>query len=311
MAHFGWGKHLGKFTQMRILGYSIALVALAVLPRSGAAQDTIPSLIQRTGTLRSRRVTESSGVAVSRRFDGILWTHNDSGDKPVIYAINAAGDLLRIYQVPGAEAVDWEDIALAPCPGETTPCLYIADTGDNGETRKTAAIYIVPEPDYSAGGADTSSTAPARGVTIRYPDGSHDVEAIFVAPSGNVSLISKGRTHGVLHFVVPRDSLKRDTTKAILLETLPITPQRTMGRLVTGAAISPSRKRVVVRTYSELFFFALDSREFLRPEGKPCWLGAAEPQGEAVDFLDEDTLVLTSEALPDQNGTIYRVRCPI
>ena len=295
---------------MRFLPRSVALAALVLVPRPGAAQDTLPTLLQRTGTLRSQRLMESSGVAVSRRFNGVLWTHNDSGDKPVVYAINAAGDLLRIYHVPGAAAVDWEDITLAPCPGAPGPCLFIADTGDNSEKRKTSTIYIVPEPDYSASPAvDTSSTATARGVTIRYPDGPHDVEAIFVAPSGNVSLVTKGRSHGVLHFVIPRDSLSRDTTWAILLETLPITPQRTLGRLVTGAAISPSKKTVVVRTYSELFFFTLDSMDRLRPEGKPCWLGAAEPQGEAVDFLDEDTLVLTSEALPAQNGTIYRVRC--
>jgi len=294
---------------MRFLQCSVALAALAFVSQTGAAQDTIPTLIQRTGTLRSKRLMESSGVAVSRRFDGVLWTHNDSGDKPVIYAINAAGDLLRIYHVPGADAVDWEDITLAPCPGGPGPCLYIADTGDNNEKRKTATIYIVPEPDYASAVADTSSTATARSVTVRYPDGPHDVEAIFVAPSGNVSLVSKGRTHGVLHFLIPRDSLTRDTTRAILLETLPINPQRTMGRLVTGAAISPSKKKVVVRTYSELFFFTIDRGDRLRPDGKPCWLGAAEPQGEAVDFLDEDTLLLTSEALPDQNGTIYRVRC--
>jgi hypothetical protein len=41
-----------------------------------------------------------------------------------------------------------------------------------------------------------------------------------------------------------------------------------------------------------------------------CHIGAIEPQGEAIDFLDEETLVLTSEALPGRPGPIHRVVCP-
>jgi hypothetical protein len=47
----------------------------------------------------------------------------------------------------------------------------------------------------------------------------------------------------------------------------------------------------------------------LEPDGQPCWLGTREPQGEAVDFLDDDTLVLTSESFLGRHGTIHRVRC--
>jgi hypothetical protein len=108
---------------------------------------------------------------------------------------------------------------------------------------------------------------------------------------------------------VPRGAFSHDSAKAILVDTLPIIPQRTLGRWTTGAAISPSGRRVVVRTYSELYFFKRSPAGKLRPDGKPCWLGAAEPQGEAVAFLDEENLILTSESLPNQDGTLYRVSC--
>ena len=288
----------------------MALLFVLLASSRSAAQDSLPSIMQRTGTLRSKRLNESSGVAVSRRHRGILWTHNDSGDKPMIYAINLAGDLRAAYAVPGAQAIDWEDIALSRCPNNPGDCLYIADTGDNSEKRKSASIYLVPEPDPTGRSPlDSLWTEPAREARFRYPDGSHDTEAIYVEPSGDMTLVTKGRSGAILRFSVSADAFGRDSSLARLTDTLPIVPQRTLGRWVTGGAISPSGKRVVIRTYSELYFFVRTQDGHLLRDGFPCWLGAAEPQGEAVDFLDESTVVLTSESLLDQDGTVFRVRC--
>jgi hypothetical protein len=219
--------------------------------------------------------------------------------------------LLGAYEVVGARAADWEDIALAHCPDQPGSCLYIADTGDNSEKRKVVSLYVVAEPDPGAFAVprDSLRTAPARELRFTYPDGPHDVEAMFVDPGGTATLVTKGRRDVVQRFVIPSPSFSRDSVGALLVDTLPIIPQLTLGRLVTGAAISPRGSRVVVRTYSELYFFTRTPEGNLRPEGKACWLGAAEPQGEGVAFLDENTLVLTSESLPNQEGTIYRVRC--
>ena len=59
---------------------------------------------------------ESSGLAVSRRQPGVLWSHNDSGDGPNLYAIDLSGRLLATIPVANAAARDWEDIASGPCP---------------------------------------------------------------------------------------------------------------------------------------------------------------------------------------------------
>ena len=37
---------------------------------------------------------ESSGLAISRTQPGVLWSHNDSGDGPTLYAIDMSGKLL-------------------------------------------------------------------------------------------------------------------------------------------------------------------------------------------------------------------------
>src|SRR4051812_19029080 len=64
-----------------------------------------------TGKIRSKEIDESSGIAASRCQNGVLWTHNDSGDDAFIFAINKAGETLGTWRVPNARNVDWEDIS--------------------------------------------------------------------------------------------------------------------------------------------------------------------------------------------------------
>lgn len=294
-------------------GAAIAVWVLVAArePEARARQVRAPTQFGRAGTFRSPRVRESSGVAVSRRHPGILWTHNDSGDGAYLYVSNLAGDDLGRFHLGGVWAEDWEDLALARCPDQPGDCLFIADTGDNLERRPYVRIYILPEPlDLAAASRDTGAVEVkgTREVRVRYPDRPHDVEAIWVEPGGAVMLVTKGTTGPVLRFVILRAALLGDSTVARLVDTLPIVPQRALGRWVTGAAISPSGRRVVVRTYTELYFFRRQGVS-LAPDGPPCWLGAAEPRGEAVDFLGEETLVLTSEAVLNQEPTIHTVRC--
>lgn len=277
-----------------------------------AAQDSVRASIERVGTLRDRRLVESSGVAVSRSHPGLLWTHNDSGDGATIYAINLAGDLLATYRVLGASANDWEDIDLAVCPFESsTQCLYISDTGDNSERRKSVTIYVVPEPAPPTDSMkrDTLYTQRARALRVVYPNGPRDVEAVAVDAQGNALLITKGWLGVIEVLRVSRSQFSRDTTRAVLTDTLPMDQQNGLGRLTTGAAFSPSGDRLVVRTYRELYFYKYGRNGRLLPDGPPCWIGAVEPQGEAVDFLDEHTLALTSESLRTQLGPVLRVSC--
>src|SRR4051794_6987818 len=46
------------------------------------------------GRIDSREITESSGLAASRKHPGVFWTHNDSGNGPYIFAITRDGHLL-------------------------------------------------------------------------------------------------------------------------------------------------------------------------------------------------------------------------
>ena len=47
-----------------------------------------------------RDVPEASGLALSRRHPGLLWTHNDSGHATELFAVDASGTLQGRVRVP-------------------------------------------------------------------------------------------------------------------------------------------------------------------------------------------------------------------
>ncbi len=292
---------------------AMVLLALTLLQTSAAP------LTQQPGTFRSPRLRESSGVAVSRAHPGVLWTHNDSGDGPYLYATDLSGADLGALLVAGARALDWEDMALGPCParyGRTgLTCVYLADTGDNFESRSRVQLYAVPEPDPPASPADTQrTTAAADFLQLRYPDGPHDVEAVYVSPQdGALYLVSKGRSGAIRQYRVDRDRWDDDTVvTAELVSELPIRPDGGDGRSVTGAAIRPDGRLVAILTYREVYFFTSVEGGRLALVGRTrCHTPGSRILWEGIDFLDDSTLVLTSEAERSRRrGAIHPVRCP-
>jgi hypothetical protein len=267
---------------------------------------------------------ESSGLAISRTQPGVLWSHNDSGDGPNLYALDMSGKLLARFTLANALARDWEDISSGPCPAEMatapappkTECLYVADTGDNDQVRPQVTIYIVVEPRVSRARAP-SPPLPARSLHYRYPDKPTDAEALAVLPNGNITIVSKGRSGTIDFFDIPAATVAKaiasgETITAQYAGNTGIQPDPKTGQLVTAAALSPDGMTLAVRTYYEVYFFGLVSQggqTRWRDLGRPCSLGDAEPQGEAIDYLDANTLLLTSERARGRPGTIHRLQC--
>jgi len=280
------------------------------MPLGIAGQGSPPITIETVGVVPPARVAESSGVAASRKHPGLLWTHNDSGDGPFLFLLTLTGEMRATFRVDDARAVDWEDIALGPCTAGGGACLYIADTGDNAQRRSHAVVYVVPEPDsLPEQPSDTALVLGSSRIAVRYADGAQDVESIAVAPNGVILLVTRGRSGPpkLYRVVVPADS--SDPAPLQPSDELHIALyDQSVRRLATGAAFSPSGEWLAVRTYTEIFFYRwIDGRAVFVPP--ICQLGFREPQGEAVDFLDEDTLVLTSEARGTFRGPITVVSC--
>jgi hypothetical protein len=281
-------------------------------------------VMERIGTL-SKELRESSGVAVSRTQPGVLWSHNDSGDGPLLYAIDQSGQLLATVKVARAAARDWEDMSLGPCP-ETIgqfpaiaheSCLYIGDVGDNNGVRDAVTIHVVVEPILRGADAD-GMVVNARSLRFRYPEGPEDSEALAVLPNGDVTIVSKGRSGTISLYGLTASSVARALKSGEVLTAsrqpdVAIASAPAVGRYVTGAAVSPDGTTLAVRTYTEVFFFRAvpggSGPTRWRNLERPCFLGAVEPLGEAIGYLDADTMVLTSERGALESGPIHRLQC--
>ncbi|MGH7704049.1 MAG: hypothetical protein ACREMO_13215 [Gemmatimonadales bacterium] len=254
-------------------------------------------------------LSESSAVVVSRTQPGVLWTLNDSGNDPLLFAVDSLGRTLATFRVRGAVNEDWESLDTGPCG--TTRCLYIGDTGDNQERRAWVVVYRVAEPAVRAGSAREGDTDPAERLQVRYPDGPHDVEAMLVTRAGNLLLITKGRSGSILLFRVPASAWAgAGVVTAEALGRLSIIPDL-IGRQVTDAALAPDNRTVAIRTYREIFFFLRTKDDRLKATRPPvaCDISGLEPQGEGVDWLDDRRLVLTSERSSAPAGSIHVVQC--
>lgn len=96
------------------------------------------------------QIIESSGLVKSRKYPGVYWTHNDSGDSARIFAITKIGEIIKPKWFKGkykgikiidASHIDWEDIA-----ADREGNLIIGDFGNNWSARQDLSLYVIKEP---------------------------------------------------------------------------------------------------------------------------------------------------------------------
>jgi hypothetical protein len=270
--------------------------------------------------IRTRLLPENSAAAMSRTQSGVLFTINDSGNEPVLYAIDTTGTPRGAWRIVGARNVDWESAAAGPCkPGGAPTCIYIGDTGDNDGTMPERSIYRVVEPDARP----NARPGEIRGTRLdfTYVDGPHDVEAIYVAPTGDIFLISKrpmtdaaGRLRPALVYRIAAGAWS-SSARAVAerVDSLEIVPGSAPLRVVTDAALSADGKHLAVRTYMQVYVFAADpatGRVDHRVAPAVCNIvSLGEQQGEGITWADDrGRLVLTSEG---PGAPLELATCPL
>jgi hypothetical protein len=257
-----------------------------------AAQGAAPPQCRADGqsAVLPDEVRESSGLAQSRRDPALLWTHNDAGNGAEIFALDASGALAQRVRIAGAEATDWEDIESGAC--ETGDCLYIGDIGDNDAERSRITIYRIDEP--SAGAAE-SGTAVA--LHARFAEGPRDAEGLFALPSGDLYVVTKGRTGPVELYRFPSPQVPGETATLERVRELFPAPGHDDDR-VTAATASPDGRWVAVRSYRNLYLYRADDLVG-GGEADPTVIDLSplgQAQGESVVIAADGTVWLTTEA---------------
>jgi hypothetical protein len=179
--------------------------------------------------------------------------------------------------------------------------------GDNAERRSEVTVYRVAEPRIR--GTERVTVSGVEALRLRFPTQSHDVEAMGVTPEGDLLLVTKGRSNGVLAYTVDAAEWSNaGTVTARRFDSLPIVPHAGTGRLVTDLAITEDGSRVVVRTYRDLFVFNRATDGALTPS-HACDIVGREPQGEGIAWLPDGRLLLVSERGLFQRGTVNITSC--
>jgi len=265
----------------------IAAVTLAAAPEAAAtgAASTVDRVI------RDPRIGEASGLAPSLNHPGVLWTHNDSDNPPLLYAIRADGSTAAAVRLTGVTNRDWEALAGYRDPSGHS-MLAVGDIGDNAAVRSRIEVAILPEPALR-----DAELRPSRILTLRYPSGPSNAETLLIDPvARRMYVVTKGL--GSTVFEVPPDvwpgvdgAPRRDAATLIRVAVVQLL-------LVTDGVIAPDR-HVLLRTYGELAVLPPISPGMVDGSIQPLVTAPLpdEPQGEGIALAGTSAVLLDSEGL--------------
>jgi len=264
---------------------------------------------------RDPRILESSGVATSSTRADIIYTHNDSGDTARFFAVRTDGCTLATYNLPGARAIDWEDMARG------ADGLWFADIGDNNMHRTPGIwAYHVAEPVVTEAGPPSPDGCPPIAefdvpwtkYPLAYADGYHDAETLLVHPvTGQLFVVSK--LYGESTIYAAPTALQPDAVNTLTpVAAITVPPVGALpggpgfglpgGLQVSGGDIGPDGYHVVLRTYSEAYEWEVTTDNFadaFSPRARVFLIDLPHTvQGEAIAYTAAgDAFITTSEGL--------------
>jgi hypothetical protein len=219
---------------------------------------------------------EASGLVHSIKQEGVLWTHEDSGQANDLILITDNGQIKGKYRL-SVPNFDWEDMAIGSGPVANETYLYLADIGANDNARDLRAIYRFAEP------ASLSAPVPAiDAIVFRFPDGGFDAETVLLDPlTKDIYIVTKFLAKANLY----RLPYPQAINKAITAEKM---GEMSIGGDLTGGATSTDGKELIVRSYTGIYYWQRQTGEtfsqtLLRKYDKSLPY-VFEPQGEAVCF---------------------------
>jgi len=234
-------------------------------------------------------INEPSGLVKSRRLNGVFWTHNDSGDRPRLFAVSREGRSIGAVEIVNARNVDWEDITI-----DEVGFLYLCDIGNNQNRRTDLVVYRIPEVDpRRARTVAVAARFPFRYPGLRFPD----AEACFFA-EGAIYILTK--EWGADETTLFRLDLSRPEREQIVT----LVGKTEIDGLVTAATLSSDGASLAVLTYRSIHLFRKPEGSDNYLAGRPRRFSILFGQAEAIAW-DGSDLIVTNEA-----GEIFRRSIP-
>lgn len=222
----------------KVILFALAFLALWPVFSQENYTQSLPLFEPTVRSELPKEVNETSGLFF---YNGRLWTHNDSGGKPILYGLDTTNfEVVQRITLANVKNHDWEDV----CTDGTT--VFVGDIGNNNAKRKNLRIYTFP---LSSIPDEGDATVSVDSILFRFADQidftkrkvhDFDCEAMF-ATEQYLYLFSKGWATG-----------------ATRLYRLPKTPGNYVAEvvnsfdsqgLVTGADYDPENKLLVLVGY--------------------------------------------------------------
>ena len=234
-------------------------------------------------------VDEASGIADSKLNTGYLWVEEDSGNPSAITLLSNTGVYKKSIIIKGAINRDWEDMVLGPGPQQNVNYIYLADAGDNSEVNSNYFIYRFPEPSLA-----TDSVFTWDKITFKYPDGSHDAEAIMMDNiSKDIYIITKRDARSKIYKLPYPQNITGIITATFIAE-LTFTG-------ATSAATSVDGSEIVIKTYTGIYYWKRQAGQTIEAAlAKPSISLAyvVEQQGESICFKNDNSGFFTLSERP-------------
>jgi hypothetical protein len=246
------------------------------------------------GTLSSKEMDETSGIAASGISPDTYYVHNDSGDTSRFFAITPEGKLKTTIYFKGDAnhplgIQDCEDIDVGPGPQKGKSYVYLGDIGDNASNRKYITVYRFLENKAWATGTEANTTSPTVAVNFKYPDGPKDAEAMMIDPIEKQLLIVSKRGDTVAMYSSPLTYKVNDTVTLTKRGTL-FFPGFRPFKWITAGDISKDGQKVLLKSYDKVYYWH-------RQNNEPIWETMSrkfrelpykgEKQGEAIGFTPD------------------------
>lgn len=247
-------------------------------------------------------LNEVSGIAVDST-NHVIWMVNDSGNKPIIYGLDANGKINKSFKI-NAKNRDWEDLTM-----DNSGNLYIGNFGNNDNDSKGLSVLKI----HADSLASNQKKITPEVIKFSYPEQKKfppkkskrhfDCEAFFYM-NNSLYLFTKSRApkaSGEAHlYKLPTTKGKYDAEFIASFNTCDSDEC-----WVTSADINAKGDKLALLTENSVFVFSeLNPYDFFGSKVKR-YVFDYSSQKESVAFKNDSTLYIADEYLGVHGGNLY------
>jgi len=232
----------------------------------------------------SKKLDETSGLEI---IGNQLITINDSGNNPILFYLDKNGNIVKERKIECCKNNDWESLAV------DDEFIYIADFGNNYDTRKNLSIIKIPIAENINESEIINFSYPEQvKFTTAYSQSQYDAEAL-ISIDDYLIILTKNKLKKITEiYALPKIAGKYEAKKIGSLNTQSI---------ITGGDYDPNTKLLALTgtlIFNEYYIlkienFDLESKKDYKIDMYEIPIG--KTQVEAIKIVDSKTFWITSE----------------